>query len=140
MALTPNGDLLLVDQYRPPVNARVIELPAGLVGDDHSELPVEAAQRELLEETGYEAQSWKCLVEGPLVPGISNEWIHLFLASSLVKVNSGGGVGNEDIIVHEVPRSTFTRWLADMKEQGRMIDPKIFTLWFYTQSLQDPTK
>ena len=51
MALTPDGNLLLVDQYRPPVEGRVIELPAGLVGDDGPEGILEA-QRELLEETG----------------------------------------------------------------------------------------
>ena len=45
MALTPDGNLLLVNQYRPPVEGRVIELPAGLVGDDGPEGNLEAAQR-----------------------------------------------------------------------------------------------
>ena len=134
MALTPDGNLLLVDQHRPPVQGRVIELPAGLVGDDGPEDILQAAERELFEETGYRAQSWKCLVDGPLVPGMSTEWIHLFLAENLEKSGTGGGVGDEDIIVHEVPRNNFLIWVNEMQTRGYMIDPKIYTLWFYALS------
>ena len=92
MALTTNGNLLLVEQYRPPVEGRVIELPAGLVGDSGPEEALEAAKRELLEETGYRAQNWECLIDGPLVPGMSTEWIYLFLAQNLEKSGRGGGI------------------------------------------------
>src|SRR5829696_410163 len=58
VAVTDDGKVLLVEQRRPPVNRNVIELPAGLAGDiagaEHESL-LEAAQRELLEETGYTA-------------------------------------------------------------------------------------
>ena len=135
MALTPDGNLLLVDQYRPPVEGRVIELPAGLVGDDGPEGNLEAAQRELLEETGYRAESWNLLVDGPLVPGMSTEWIHLYLAGNLEKNGSGGGVDDEDIIVHEVPPAHFLGWVSEMRLRGYMIDPKIYTLWFYAKSI-----
>lgn len=53
LALTKNGEVLLVRQYRPAVEAYTLELPAGHV--EHGETPEEAAKRELLEETGYEA-------------------------------------------------------------------------------------
>ena len=135
MALTTNGNLLLVEQYRPPVEGRVIELPAGLVGDSGHEDVLEAAKRELLEETGYTAQNWECLIDGPLVPGMSTEWIYLFLAKNLEKSGTGGGVDNENIVVHEVAQSRFLSWVEEIQSRGCMIDPKIYTLWFYAQSI-----
>ena len=56
IAQTDANELLLVEQYRPPVGTNVIELPAGLVGDEpgyEQESPEQASKRELLEETGY---------------------------------------------------------------------------------------
>src|SRR5437763_12448041 len=58
VAVTDDRKLILVEQYRPPVGKRVIEIPAGLAGDaeGHRDEALEtAAQRELREETGYEA-------------------------------------------------------------------------------------
>src|SRR5260370_25325148 len=58
VALTPEGEIVLADEYRPAVAARVLSLPAGLVGDSgEPEEPRVAAAREPREETGYEAPS-----------------------------------------------------------------------------------
>ena len=60
VALTDDGKLVFVEQDRPPVGKRVVELPAGLAGDkagEEDEALADAARRELLEETGYEALS-----------------------------------------------------------------------------------
>ena len=65
--------ILLVEQYRIPVHARTIELPAGIIGDEPGkagEGHAEAARRELLEETGYEAENVKALTTGPACSGI----------------------------------------------------------------------
>src|SRR5262245_44701250 len=59
VALTPAREIVLVEQYRPPVRRRVVELPAGLVGDvegREAESLAAAAHRELVEETGFEAR------------------------------------------------------------------------------------
>src|SRR4051812_3742020 len=76
VAITDDNQVLLVEQYRPAVDRRVIELPAGLVGDvpgeEHESL-VSAARRELLEETGYEARDVWELAAGVPSAGMSSE-------------------------------------------------------------------
>jgi hypothetical protein len=64
LAVTTEGSVLLVEQYRPAVGAHTTELPSGHV--EEGELPEAAARRELAEETGYEAQKFELL--GTLVP------------------------------------------------------------------------
>lgn len=128
-ALTPEGKVLLVEQYRPPIQSRTIELPAGLVGDGDGEDRqdvIEAARRELLEETGYEADSLEPVAEGPISPGLSNERIVLIVATGLRRVADGGGVENEDIVVHEVPLEELEAWIALRARAGVPTDPKVF--------------
>src|SRR6266581_8641640 len=72
VALTEQRKLLLVEQYRIPVHARTIELPAGIIGDDpdgSDECHTDAAKRELLEETGYAAERIETLTTGPASSG-----------------------------------------------------------------------
>ncbi|HXT22313.1 MAG TPA: NUDIX hydrolase, partial [Thermoanaerobaculia bacterium] len=73
VAVTPDGELLLVEQHREPVRGTVIELPAGLAGDEldsAGESLEQAATRELREETGWEATSWERLSTGPPSAGL----------------------------------------------------------------------
>lgn len=126
IAVTADGKLVLVEQYRPPVSAMVIELPAGLAGDggDIEDL-AEAAKRELLEETGYEAGSLRQLFEGLSSAGLSDEKITFFHATKLKKVGPGGGDEHERIQVHEVPLSGLPGWLARQEQRGAMVDLKV---------------
>ena len=99
-AITTDQELVLVEQYRIPLDARVLELPAGLAGDSPEvadEPLVEAVHRELLEETGYEASDWQWLIDGPSSAGLTNESFQLFLARNAHKVAAGGGDAQEDI-------------------------------------------
>ena len=80
VALTDDGKIVLVEEFRPAVNAPVISPPAGLVGDEGPEEAIEAARRELSEETGYEADSLDLLARGPGSAGQSSEIITFFLA------------------------------------------------------------
>src|SRR5262245_51681449 len=71
-AVTEAGALLLVEQQRIPVHARTVELPAGIIGDEpdfSGEENTDAARRELLEETGYEAGEIQALTHGPASSG-----------------------------------------------------------------------
>src|SRR6476620_3714190 len=74
VAVTDDDQIVLIQQHRAPVNDDVIELPAGLAGDlagAEQEPLVEAAKRELLEETGYTAREWTELICGYSSPGLT---------------------------------------------------------------------
>jgi ADP-ribose pyrophosphatase len=128
VAVTPDNKLLLTEQYRVPLQKNVIELPAGLAGDEHygGEEFIEAARRELLEETGYEAQEWEQLATGPTSPGMSNELVVFFRGRNLRKISEGGGSHDEKIVVHEVPLRDLSRWLANKEREGVTVDPRIY--------------
>lgn len=130
VAVTEQGRLLLVEQFRHAVDRRCIELPAGLVGDPpaaRDEPLAAAARRELLEETGYEASDFELLTEGPPSAGLTTEHISFYLARGLRKVGSGGGDASEAITVHEAPLKGIDGWLAARATEGLLIDPKIYT-------------
>jgi 8-oxo-dGTP pyrophosphatase MutT (NUDIX family) len=82
VALDDDGAVLLVNQYRHPVEARLDELPAGLLDVD-GESALHAAQRELAEEAAVTATDWHVLADLFTSPGISNEAIRLYLARGL---------------------------------------------------------
>ena len=125
VAVTDTGGVLVVEQHRPPVGESVIELPAGLSGDiagKEDEPLVEAAKRELLEETGYAASRWTELLSGYSSPGLTDESITLFLAEGLVQKGPGGGDESESITVHEVPFGEVLTWL---RRKAAVVDLKL---------------
>jgi nicotinamidase-related amidase/8-oxo-dGTP pyrophosphatase MutT (NUDIX family) len=134
VAITEQRELLLVEQYRIPLGRRVIELPAGLVGDlaeNKQEGLEEAARRELLEETGYEAGRIDYLLEGPTSPGLANEVYTLLLARDVRKVGPGGGDATEDIQVHVVPLDKVEAWSESKRRAGLMVSPKIYSALYF---------
>ena len=138
IAVTTEQKVLLVEQYRTPVHARTIELPAGIIGDEPgstNESIAEAARRELLEETGYTAEHIEAVTTGPSCSGITSERLTLFRALGLRRVGKGGGVANENIQVHEIPLTEIVGWLATKAKTGVLIDPKVYAgLFFISQT------
>lgn len=126
-ALTPENCVLLVEEFRPPIGQRCLCFPAGLSGDITPESEAASARRELLEETGYRAESVRFLFTGPSSPGLTSETVSFFLAEGLIRENAGGGVDGEDITVHEVPLSGIDAWLAERNAAGTALDPRIYT-------------
>jgi len=133
LAITPDDELLLVEQFRIPLQRGVIEIPAGLVGDEEEfrgEDLAETARRELLEETGYSAGQIDLLLSSPTSAGMTSEITHIYRATELVRTGEGGGVGNEDITLHRVPLAQVREWLHQKEDQGLLIDFKIHSaLW-----------
>jgi len=139
LAVTAEQKILLVEQYRIPVHARTIELPAGIIGDEPgsaNESKAEAAQRELLEETGYAAAHIEPVTTGPACAGLTSERVTLFRAWGLRRAGQGGGVAQEDIVVHEIPLAEAAAWLETKAGTGILIDPKVYAgLFFVKQNI-----
>jgi len=102
IALDVDDHVYLVRQYRHPTGRYLLELPAG--GLEPAEEPLCAAQRELREEVGLEAQEWTPLGSFFSSPGFANERLHAFLARGLVPVPEDPD-DDEDISVVRCPLS-----------------------------------
>jgi ADP-ribose pyrophosphatase len=137
--VTDSGELVLVEQFRVPLGKRVIELPAGLAGDvagQEGEPLIEAARRELEEETGYRASDIVQVLQGPNSSGSSPHVMTFYLARGLVRTGAGGGDEHEDITVHVVPLKDVPAWLRGQEAEGKLLDPKIYAgLWFVEHAL-----
>jgi ADP-ribose pyrophosphatase len=140
VAVTPDAEIVLVEQYREPVSATVIELPAGLVGDndDPEESILDAARRELVEETGYAAARLRILMACPSSAGMSDEIVSFVVATDLRRVGPGGGDDSESIEVLCVPLAQVDGWLARQLAEGRLLDPRIYAAlyWLRNSDLQ----
>ena len=137
VAVTEDGELLLVEEYRVPLHALTIGLPAGISGDEGEESTLQSARRELEEETGYRADAWTYLFTGPSSPGLTTEMVSFYLAEGLHQISEGGGVAHENITVHRIPLPLVHGWLMDQTGQGKVVDPKIFMgLYFLSRSVK----
>jgi ADP-ribose pyrophosphatase len=124
-----DGHVLLVEQYRVPLGRNCIELPAGLIGDEtEGEDPLEAAGRELEEETGYRAAKLESLGEYYSSPGMVSESFTLVRASELSKVGEGGGTDGENITVHRVALSALQSFLNTKRAEGMGVDVRLLML------------
>ena len=127
--ITADDEIVLVEQFRIPVQAPMIELPAGLVGDEEhfkDEDLLDAANRELEEETGFRADRLTLLARAPSSGGMTSEVVSFLRADGLTKVGAGGGVEGEDITVHAVPVADVRQWLREREREGCLLDPKIY--------------
>jgi len=120
-----DGKLILTEQYRRPVDARVIDLPAGLIEEHGAE---ETAKRELEEETGYGCDRVEFLIRAPTSPGITSEIVQYYRAINPRRTGRGGGVGGEDITVHQVAVGELEKWL---QKQKALVDAKVWTAMYF---------
>ena len=131
LARTGEGRIVLVGQYRRPVDAQVIDFPAGLVGDEGDVSPEETARNELREETGYRCTSLRRLTTAPTSPGITSEMVTFFLATGLEREADA----EEGITVYEIAEEKLVAWLRAKESEGVLIDVKIWAgLYLISQS------
>ena len=131
LAVDAQDHVLLVEQYRVPLGKYCIELPAGLIGDEaefDGEDPLAAAGRELEEETGYRAAVLEDLGCFWSSPGMVSESFTLVRARELTRVGDGGGIGDENIIVHRVPLADIRSFIDAKRADGCGIDVRMLLL------------
>lgn len=117
MPINEHGKILLARQFRLPANDYLWEIPAGRI--DPGELPLQAAKRELIEETGLRAKRWKRLFSLYMSPGFLDEKMHIFLASELVRGP------REQIDGEHIESKWFaSKTVASMIRNGKIVDGK----------------
>jgi ADP-ribose pyrophosphatase len=115
LPITDDQELILVEQFRIPLQARVIEIP-------------------VLEETGYRAGKITPLISSPTSPGMTTEMVSFFAATELTREHRGGGTQQEDILVHRVPLAELETWIKHQQAKGLLVDIKIHAcLYIATQ-------
>ncbi len=119
--LYDNGDVLLIRQYRYPVDGEIIELPAGKL--DRGEDPRDCAVRELREETGCTAAEVQKLTAMMTTPGFCSEILHIYLATGLRDGEQQLEEGEESITLLRMPLSEAIAMCRD----GRISDGKTVT-------------
>jgi ADP-ribose pyrophosphatase len=124
--VTDDKEVLLIRQFRPPVNGYVIEFPAGL--NDKGDTLEEAARRELIEEAGYSAEKMIFLTEGPMSSGASSEILTVFLARGLDFKGIGQRDETEDLEVIKIPMNEIYQTLDVLRSEGNFVDLKIYGL------------
>lgn len=116
--------LILIKQFRPPIDAEIIEFPAGLI--DSGQTPEESALRELREETGY---AGRILSQGPPVfssPGMADENVVCFFVEAGKKFEQQTEE-TEKIEVLELPLHDLKKQLLELHAEGIFIDAKVWS-------------
>ena len=113
-------EIVLIKQYRHPFGREVIELPAGKL--EKNEDPLQCAQRELQEETGFAARNWRKLTSIMTTPGFCNEVLHIYLATDTYKSEKGQALeeGETTLHVFRVPADQ----AIEMIKNGEIVDAK----------------
>jgi ADP-ribose pyrophosphatase len=124
VAVTDNDDVLLIRQYRHGIGAVTIEIPGGVI--DSGETPLEAAKRELLEETGFVSDNWSLIGEVIPNPAIQNNRCYTFLAESSRKVRDPQFDTTEYIVTFTAPVSQIPKMIS-----GKMITHSLVVAAFY---------
>jgi ADP-ribose pyrophosphatase len=129
LAVTSENKMLMVRQFRKPLDRTIIEIPAGKL--EQGENPLQCAKRELKEETGFDAQVFKPITSFYTSPGFANEILHLYWADELT---SGEATPDEDEFVDILEVSL--QQAFDYIESGEIIDAKTILAVYYWQNLQ----
>ncbi|NHM29037.1 NUDIX hydrolase [Neobacillus terrae] len=113
LAVTNENKLVMVEQYRKPLERAIVEIPAGKL--EKGEEPAVCARRELEEETGYECESLELLVSFYTSPGFADEIVHVYQAKGLTKKENAASLDEDEFV--NLEEITLEEALQYIKEQ-----------------------
>ena len=126
IAITKDGKMVMIDQYRHALGETHYEIVAGVV--DEGETPLEAAKRELLEETGFGGGEWSAFMQLSPNPTNHNNMSYTFLATGVEQVTTQHEESTEDIRVHIMTKEE----VYDLLQQGEIVQAlHAAPLWKY---------
>lgn len=126
IAITKEGKFLIEQQYRHGIQQQVFELCAGIC--ESEEMPLDAAKRELLEETGFGEGTWSLIGRYSPNPNSMNNWCYTFLAKGVSKIQETHQEPTENILVHQVSKED----LLTMMKSGKIVEGIMLApLWQY---------
>jgi ADP-ribose pyrophosphatase len=113
IALTPEGKIVMVEQYRKALERSIVEIPAGKL--EPGEEPIITAARELEEETGYGCEELEHLISFYTSPGFADELVHLYIAKNITRIEEARELDEDEFV--ELLEVTVEEALGLMKEK-----------------------
>lgn len=131
IALTPEKEVVLVEQYRYGTEEILLEIPGGVIDGDED--PAVAAKRELLEETGYTAGKWVCLGKSLPNPAMQNNTVHHYLALDCEKTAETDLDEHESLVTRVLPLSE----LGDLVRDGKIVPSQVVAAFYYLNLIEN---
>jgi len=133
MAITPDDKMILTRQWRAPIKAMSIEIPAGKLDERDQKNPRHAAERELNEETRMQAGSWEEVADFYTSIGFADEHMTLYLATDLTPVDNELPQDDDENL--DLMMVSFDE-MTEMFQNGQLQDAKTLMAYFYWQNLR----
>lgn len=133
VAVTPDQEILLIEQYRHGIRSVTVEIPGGMI--DPGETPMGAAKRELLEETGYISDNWVQIGEVVPNPAIQDNKCYTYLALSALKLQEPEFDNTEDIVTYTSPVIDLPKLVAEGRITHSLVIAAFYFYHLYSNSV-----